>query len=155
MSNSRKVLGIVGAEAAKFTLKGEAAARAVIAEWLAKFDVVSSGHCHLGGIDIWAEEEAQAVGKFDPQLIFEPRVLRWAGPGGFEQRNTAIAAASHTLLNIVVDQLPGNYTGMRFKLCYHCEPRKDKTPHVKSGGCWTMWKAADFGKQNTRVIIEN
>jgi len=55
-------IGIVGHETAKFTAETEAKARAIIRHLLdheGTDDVLVSGGCHLGGIDIWAEEEAE------------------------------------------------------------------------------------------------
>lgn len=131
-------VGIVGHEAAKFTPAGEAEARRVIRDLLAPPEtVLVSGHCHLGGIDIWAEEEAAALGFGPDRLrIFKPRVLRWSGSikePGFRERNVAIAAASDIVHCLVVTRVPDTYQGMRFKSCYHC----GSTSHVKSGGCWT------------------
>jgi hypothetical protein len=128
-------VGIVGHEGAKFTHAAEAKARALIRELLAPPDaVLVSGHCHLGGIDIWAEEEAQALGR--KMIIFPPKKLVWQG--GFKDRNLQIAAESDIVHSIVVEKLPPTYRGMRFTTCYHC---KDKAPpHAKSGGCWTAWR---------------
>lgn len=131
-----RYVGIVGHEAAKFTPETEREARAIIAYIIAEADgqnihepaVVVSGHCHLGGIDIWAEEMGRARGQ-EP-LIFPPKTLNWAG---FEARNVRIAEASDELHCIVVAEYPPSYTGMRFNYCYHCKTDK----HKKSGGCWT------------------
>lgn len=154
------ILGIVGAEAAKFTKLGKERARDAISRRIAmpEFYAVSSGHCHLGGIDIWAEELAVSWRKFDPSLIFAPKVLNWKG--GFYERNVMIVSASNYLLNIVVDQYPVEFGGMKFNTCYHCisasrqlvMPKED---HVKSGGCWTMWRAQEMGKQVERLVIKN
>ena len=55
-------VGIVGHEAAKFTPETEHAARQIIRTLLATPDaIVVSGACHLGGIDVWAEEIADAM----------------------------------------------------------------------------------------------
>lgn len=123
-------VGIVGHEAAKFTDDGERQAREVIRMLLAPPNaVLVSGHCHLGGIDIWAEEEADALGR--KKLIFPPKSLDWAN--GYKPRNLLIAQNSDVVHCIVVKTLPADYKGMRFKLCYHCKT----DAHVKSGGCWT------------------
>ena len=57
-------IGIVGHEAAKFTPETEAKAKAIIRDLLSDpLSVCVSGHCHLGGIDIWAEEIADLEGR--------------------------------------------------------------------------------------------
>lgn len=131
-------VGIVGHEAKKFTPATEAIARAIIRRLLEPRDaVLVSGGCHLGGIDIWAEEEADALGR--GKQIFRPARLTWGG--GYKVRNENIARVSHIVHSIVVERLPSTYDGLRFeKGCYHCLERNP--PHVKSGGCWTAWKCA-------------
>lgn len=127
-------IGIVGHEAAKFTNTTRATAREVIRRLIDFHGVtVVSGHCHLGGIDIWAEEEADQLGK--ETLIFPPKELNWAN--GFKARNIQIAKASDIVHVILVRELPPDYRGMRFKKCYHCDGDKTMLDHVKSGGCWT------------------
>ena len=118
-------LGIVGSEAAKFTPVTEVLARAQIRSLIGKHkaDIVISGGCHLGGIDKWAIEEAQ---KLDIGFIeYLPKTLNWEG--GYKDRNLRIARNSDSVFCITVKELPKNYTGMRFKLCYHC----GTTNHVK------------------------
>lgn len=123
-------IGIVGHEAAKFTKANEQAAREIIRQLLADpFDALVSGHCPLGGIDIWAEEEARRLGR--EMIIFPPKTNDWET--GFKPRNLAIARASHIVHCIVVSSYPETYRGMRFDNCYHCKT----TDHIKSGGCWT------------------
>ena len=128
-------IGIVGAERAKFTPLGERQAKLTIREILTAPGVteVVSGHSHLGGIDIWAEDIGKELGL--RVTVFPPAVLSWEG--GYKQRNLAIATHSDVVHCIAVDKLPRDFTGMRFEKCYHCH-RED---HVKSGGCWTMSKA--------------
>lgn len=134
-------IGIVGHEAAKFTLKTKGVAMLLILDIItdlrAETDSVVSGHCHLGGVDIWAEEIAAKVGI--PAMIFDPYALEWKY---YRQRNIEIAKASDILHVIVVRELPLGYEGMKFKLCYHCKT----TEHVKSGGCWTGHYAMKLGK---------
>lgn len=123
-------IGIVGHESAKFTVETEAAARAIIRGLLAPVDsVLVSGHCPIGGIDIWAEEEALTLGR--EMIIFPPAKPQWEG--GYKQRNLQIAAKSDIVHCIVVKTLPETYKGMRFTFCYHCKTDS----HIKSGGCWT------------------
>lgn len=127
--------GIVGHEAKKFTAATEATAREVIRDILKDSSLMVSGGCHLGGIDIWAEEEADALSI--AKLIHLPKELSWAN--GFKPRNLAIARDSDIVHCIVVAAYPPNYYGMRFDSgCYHCLGRNP--PHVKSGGCWTAWR---------------
>ena len=123
-------IGIVGHEAAKFTPETELVAREVIRVLLADpADVLVSGHCPLGGIDIWAEEESDALGR--KKIIYPPLTHSWED--GYKPRNLQIAETSDICYCLVVRELPPTYTGMRFTSCYHCHT----TSHVKSGGCWT------------------
>ena len=143
------IIGIVGAEAAKFTEAGELAARALISRLLddPAVTLMVSGGCHLGGADIYAEEEARRVNM--PMRIHKPKRLSW--DDGYKARNMLIAEDADIVHNIVVDVLPSDYVGMRFKLCYHC----NTTKHVKSGGCWTAKHALGLGKQAQWYVIEN
>lgn len=132
-------LGIVGHEAAKFTAETERLARLEIRNLLGPHVIaVVSGACHLGGIDIWAVEEAQSAGK--ETIEFPPATRRWEG--GYKDRNVAIAENSDRVICIVVKKLPEGYQGMRFPYCYHCKTDS----HVKSGGCWTARYAGKLGK---------
>lgn len=129
-------LGIVGHEAAKFTPETEAKAREEIRRAIRKHlaTEVCSGECPLGGVDVWAREETLAMGL--PFIPFPPKENNWEN--GFKPRNLQIAA-SDLVVCIVVRELPATYRGRRFLACYHC---KERTPtHVKSGGCWTAWRA--------------
>lgn len=134
------IVGIVGSEAAKFTYETEKRARAVIRSILLKPGVtaVCSGHCHLGGIDIWAEEEAAKLKL--TQFIFPPKDHTWSG--GYKPRNLEIAKASHEVHCITIQDYPPEYDGMRFNFCYHCQT----SDHIKSGGCWTALQAKKKGK---------
>ncbi len=133
-------LGIVGHEAAKFTPRTEAIAREAIRgliNYYAPAEVVS-GECPLGGVDIWTREEAVSLGY--PFRGCAPRQHSWEGEYGFKARNLDIAK-SDIVACVVVAELPPTYRGRRFNGCYHC---LDRNPvHVKSGGCWTAWKAPD------------
>lgn len=150
-----KVIGIVGHEGAKFTPAAEATARQIIVHALNRKDaVLTSGHCHLGGIDIWAEEVARALGCFDERYIFAPQQLRWE-PRGYKQRNILIAEACTSIHNIVVATLPPGYRGMRFTTCYHCARFADVPPHVKSGGCWTARHALRLGKPAVWHVVDD
>lgn len=129
-------LGIVGHARDKFTPTTEAIARRVIRDLIAEYepDKVVSGHCPIGGVDIWAEEEADALGV--EKLIFPPKTNNWLD--GFKPRNIQIYENSDVCACVVVSTLPGGYRGRVFEDCYHCKGRNP--PHVKSGGCWTTWR---------------
>lgn len=142
-------LGIVGHEAAKFTPETKALARQAIRDLISKHDPngVVSGKCPLGGIDIWAIEEARHLGIQTRE--FPPEVNTWDGSPwgkiGFKQRNQQIADNSSIVVCVVVRELPTTYKGMTFGVCYHCarHPHTEQPPpHVKSGGCWTAWQCA-------------
>lgn len=140
----RMIVGIVGSEAKKFTPITEAEAKIIITSILLGTDSVpvtgfTSGHCHLGGIDIWAEELAKAL--CIPLYIYPPKNLQWST--GYRPRNIQIAQKCDVLHNITVRALPPGYNGMRFPRCYHCET----ADHVKSGGCWTARYAEKLGKK--------
>lgn len=144
-------LGIVGAEAAKFTPYSQEAARRILRGLIRKVEptLVISGHSPLGGIDWWAVEEAEQLGV--PILEFAPAVMRWEG--GFRERNMQIAHASDVVVCIVVRDLPPEYRGRRFPHgCYHCKTGPED--HVKSGGCWTVKEANKLGKRSAVLVID-
>ena len=140
------ILAIVGAEGAKFTAQGEKDARQSIIRTIRgyKATLVVSGACHLGGIDIWAVEEARKLGV--ATLEYAPEALTWRY---YKRRNIQIAQKCTALVNYVVNKLPDDFTGMRFPLCYHC----NSTLHVKAGGCWTMNYASKLGKPVHRITV--
>ena len=138
-------VGIVGAEAAKFTPETQAAARALIRSRLSPGDVVVSGKCHLGGIDIWAIEVAKELGL--DYTEYPPAYLSWER--GYKPRNIQIARDSDQVICVTVRELPPNYVGMRFDYCYHCHTNE----HVKSGGCWTVKYAKSIGKEGHVLVV--
>ena len=140
-------VGIVGHEAAKFTPATEAEARRLIRKIFARTgaDRVVSGACRLGGIDVWAIEEARAAGLATEE--FPPATDDW--DHGFKPRNIQIAEASDVVYSLVVDRLPASYTGRRFPLCYHCGTAE----HVKSGGCWTVKYAKQIGRRGHVLVV--
>lgn len=142
-------LGIVGSEAAKFTSFTQEAARRIIRQLImqTRAECVVSGHSPLGGIDIWAIQEAEQLGV--QTLEYPPRQLSWSG--GYKARNLQIAQTSDLVVCITVQQLPEGYTGMRFPGCYHC----GTTDHVKSGGCWTVKQAIRLGKPGRVLVIDD
>lgn len=141
-------LGIVGSEGAKFTEETEQKARELIRSQLmsGKWDVVISGACHLGGIDIWAVEEAKKIGL--DFVEYPPKTLSWET--GYKPRNIKIATFSDKVICITVKTLPSNYAGMVFAFCYHCK----STNHIKSGGCWTVKYAKSLGKPTEVLVVE-
>ena len=148
-------IGFVGAEARKFTSKGERRAKDLIAmlveQSLSNSLNIISGGSPLGGIDAWAEELADL---WDiKKLIFKPETNQWnpLGGYGFKKRNGDIAKTSDILHIIVVNEYPPEYNGMRFDNCYHC----GSTTHKKSGGCWTGKLAQKLGKKVFWHIIDN
>jgi hypothetical protein len=146
-------IGIVGHEAKKFTPHTEAIAKELIRQLLEVPEArLISGHCPLGGIDVWAEEIALTLGK--PKLIFPPAVNNWAK--GYKPRNILIAEHSDIVHNILVAKYPPGFDGLRHEdpktgepYCYHCHT----TEHVKSGGCWTARYAQELGKEAQWHII--
>lgn len=146
-------LGIVGHEAKKFTPETEELARVRIRElFTVHFSgrdkqscSVVSGGCHLGGIDIWAVEEAENLGI--PCVEHLPRLRKW--DGGYKERNIQIARDSDRVVCIVVKEYPEGYEGMHFDYCYHCGTNS----HIKSGGCWTTKYARSLGKPTDTIVI--
>jgi hypothetical protein len=140
-------LGIVGAEATKFTPTTEQQARSLITSLLIHEPVtcVISGACHLGGIDVWAVEEALLFGI--PVIEFPPAEHNWTR--GYMPRNLQIARKSDRVVCITVKSLPATFTGRRFTYCYHC----GTDSHVKSGGCWTVKQAKKLGKSTEIFVI--
>lgn len=149
-------VGLVGNGTDKFTGLGEQRARALIRELLAGATAMVSGHSPVGGIDIWAEEEATALGV--PLDLKIPEIQQWNPPGGYgyKARNLDIARDSDVVHVILADVYPEEYHGRRWDICYHHRkgeglPGVTPTNHVKSGGCWTGKKAA----QSEWHIIQN
>ncbi len=134
-------LGVVGPEQAKFTSATEALARAAIVDAVRRHgaDTLVSGHCPLGGVDIFAEEIAAQLGL--RMIVHAPRTLSWSGLGGYKARNLAIARTSDLVLMVALEKLPNGFRGMEHDGCYHCLDRNP--PHVKSGGCWTAWRCPE------------
>lgn len=148
-----KTIGIVGSAADKFTPESEQRARDAIEEIITRWDkhttLIVSGHSPLGGVDIWAEKTAWALGyDFYP---YTPVVHQWNPPGqyGYKKRNLDIAK-SDIVYVVVPDSYPLNYNGMKFDFCYHCH---DDT-HIKSGGCWTAKQAQKLGNLAEWIIIK-
>lgn len=154
-------VGIVGAEAAKFTQATEKLAKYLIRDILTQADLsaggpitVVSGGCHLGGIDIWAADEAPNF--FADLEEYKPAKLRW--DGGYKQRNLKIVERSDEMHCITVLDFPPGYEGMRFPTCYHCVRNfSEAAPHVKSGGCWTLhqFMRKNYGRGYLHVVHDD
>lgn len=151
-------LGIVGSEQAKFTPETEATARRLIRDMIVRerATVVISGRCHLGGVDIFAVQEARRLNAesrtsdwVDAIEIIEhpPKRREWSI--GYKPRNILIAEDSDKVVCITVRTLPPTYTGRTFPLCYHCGTKD----HVKSGGCWTVKYAQRLGKPGEVFVV--
>lgn len=146
-----RAVAIIGHAADKFTPETEAQAREVIRGLLVSADVLVSGGCHLGGVDIFAEEEADALGV--AKDIKLPATQSWAD--GYKPRNLAIADACTEAHSVVVADYPAGYDAPRYgarngqPYCYHC----DRNDHVKSGGCWTVTRALALRKPGRIHVI--
>ena len=142
-------IGIVGSGEDKFTTHTRLTARMLI-DILIKESipcVVCSGRSPLGGVDKWAEEQAEV--NYQPTNIFPAKFNNWKQ--GYRPRNIQIAEFSDIIHVVLVSHYPDYYEGRRFKSCYHCNSNN----HVKSGGCWTAMKARSFGKPAIRHIIQD
>ena len=158
-------IGIIGAEEKKFTELTKHATTLKIEHIINQYPAddkptIVSGHCHLGGVDIWAEEIAKDRGI--PTLIFPPKIHAWEG--GYKQRNIQIAEASDVIYVIVVSELPPGIPPDPWNKngCYHCANRWKtgklqsgfQKKHVKSGACWTAWYAIEtLGKEAHWIVI--
>lgn len=137
-------LGIVGHGGGKFTEATKLMAIGIIAEEIRRHHPthVVSGRSPLGGVDIWAIEVGKRLGcapEEYPPVLNEHGYGHWDGPGGFRERNLKIAAASDLVLCVVVADYPPGYRWKKEDGCRHCGDRNLR--HVKSGGCWTAWRA--------------
>lgn len=148
-------IGIVGAGENKFSPETARTTQLEIFTLLYPRDVTClvSGHSPVGGVDIWAEKIAHNM-KLELD-IKTPRQNSWDGEYGFKARNIDIAKSSDEIHVFVIDKLPSTYHGRKFDGCYHCDKHQhDIAPHVKSGGCWTAWKAVEYGKQAFWHVIK-
>jgi hypothetical protein len=148
-------IGIVGHGRDKFTEAGEARARAVIRSLLIGASTMVSGHSPVGGVDIWAEEEAETLGVALDLKI--PTTLAWdpSDGYGFKARNIAIAESCDEAHVILADTYPPGYRGRRFAACYHCARHRPELGHVKSGGCWTGNYALKLGNPAIWHVVAN
>ena len=146
-------IGIVGAEASKFTKKGEEAAKLVIRKLLERavcidLTTVVSGECPKGGVDIWARDIGlELLCGYEPH---KPYANNWEA---YKERNTRIAERSDEIYVITPRTLPN---GEKL-FCYHC--RTDA--HVRNGGCWTAhaWNRIHSPKTSVQTmtwhVVEN
>lgn len=140
-----KTVGIVGPEGNRFTSETEEKARKLIRLYLKINSRLVSGGCHLGGIDIWAKEEAQKLNK--PYEEFLPVTRDW---NGFKARNKQIAQNSDFVVCITLKELPAGFPKKTSYFCHHCNTDE----HIKSGGCWTAKYARSIGKEGKIIVIE-
>jgi hypothetical protein len=142
-------LGIVGSEGKKFTATTEQLARVCIRELLDKYTPsrVVSGACHLGGIDVWAIDEAAKRGITGVEHPPASRV--WSG--GYKERNIRIAEDSDVVVCITIKDLPPDFEEHGWeRYCYHC----GTSEHIKSGGCWTTKYARKIGKSGYTIVLD-
>lgn len=116
-------VGIVGSEEKYWTRELKEKAIKAIESILGEKDILVSGGCHLGGVDIWAEEVADRKGL--EKIIFPAKQHRWYY---YKKRNIKIAETA----DIVVDIEPGD---------------RD------SGGMWTLKYAESLKKYTNIVRI--
>jgi hypothetical protein len=149
-------IGIVGAAWDKFTPEQKERVKSLIHELLPDGSTVVSGRSPMGGVDVWAEEEADFREGHVGKIIHAPEVEQWNPPGryGYKARNLDIARNSDVVHVIVVRDYPPGYGGQQFGACYHCAGRNDNPPHCKSGGCWTGIQAQKLGKKVVWHIID-
>ena len=148
-------IAIIGHGKNKFDVRTRSKAYKIIRRILADHPeaTIISGHSPVGGIDIWAENMAKALGY--KTLIFRPKQHIWEGPYGFRAQNIDIAENSNIIYVILVRDYPPDYHGKRFDICYHCvqHPEREHGKHVKSGACWTGWKGVELGKDVRWIVI--
>ena len=120
-----------------------------------KGDIILSGNSPCGGVDLWAMQEGLKHGRYDDACHYAPNHSHWdcGKPDcfGFKARNIKLAEMADFMYIIVVDQLPPNYRGRVYPRCYHCH--KTRPHHIKSGACWTGWKAVAIGKKVVKWLI--
>lgn len=136
--------GIVGAQADKFTAHSEARARSQILALLRPGDVVITGRCPKGGVDVWAAEIGLQIGL--PVIEYPPQSADWEG---FKARNKLIAEAYEEGVCITPREVAPGFRGKRAGYCYHC----NSADHVVSGGCWTIAYGRRIGKPGRVIVV--
>jgi len=118
-------LAIVGARESKWTPEQKEKVKGIIRDILTNcnVEILISGGCPKGGVDIWAEEIANDLGIVT--AIFKPVKNNWEY---YKQRNIAIAHSCDKLICI--------------------EPKG-----VKGGGTWTLCYAKTIGKETGLVEV--
>lgn len=131
--------------------------------------IIISGHCPKAGVDIWAEEIADELGIqkeiypaevhqwndiIQPDRITENEPLVETKLKGYRSRNMQIAEACDVLYCIVPktgkDEPVIEGTWKLTPYCKHCM----RYGHPTNGGCWTLKKAKELGKETHLVVIE-
>lgn len=132
------ILGIVGAEEKSWLIPAKIKAKEYILNFILEVnpEIITSGHCPYGGVDLWAEAYAYLLNI--PTKIFPAEVNQWIdkdGLKGYKSRNEEIARASDILLVI--------------------SPMIDSKV-IKNGGEWTGDYASTLvGKTITRARFTN
>lgn len=141
-------IAIVGADGRKWTENDPELVKCIIRHILTKYDdpILISGHCPLGGVDLWAEEVAKELEI--PVVLFRPRRNAWRF---YKERNVKIAEAC----DIIYDIEPP-------RSCHHCRGegkigdlicRFCGGDGAYSGGTWTLNYAKTLGKEVWKIIV--
>lgn len=133
--------------------------------------VLVSGHCHKGGVDIWAEEITDELGiqkEIHPAICTNETFIKnghdevmhdFQVPSGhywiyhYKPRNIGMAKSCDVLYCIVPKMPKGDQeycSEYSQSYCRHC----NEWGHPTNGGCWTMKYAKSIGKETHLVIIE-
>jgi hypothetical protein len=142
------ILGIVGSEAAKFTAETENLCCRMMEDLIKERQPtgITSGACHLGGVDIWAADLASIFGL--DLIEHPPERLNW---DGYRARNIKIAETADEVVCFTVKDLPAGFlAGGWERYCYHC----GTDSHIKSGGCWTTKYARKIGKPGRTIVVD-
>lgn len=128
-------IAIVGAEEKAWGVIARFKAQNTILNLLTELkpDILVSGHCPAGGVDIWAEGYAYLLGI--QTEIYPPEINHWKdrkGKLGFESRNKLIAA--------------------NFDNLYVISPVKNNVP-LWNGGEWTAEYAEKSSYKDYKVRI--
>lgn len=150
-------IGIVGAGQDKFVLKTENQAKHCIAIIMADNPNATfvSGDSPVGGIDAWTREIATFLNReFEgktPEINPALGHPSWDYGYGFMARNIDIAKSNIVYVIVVREYPPTFPEHKKESLCYHCKDRREW--HVKSGGCWTGWKAIELGNKAEWILL--
>ena len=120
-------IAIVGAQEDKWNTDQKSRVKAMLLNLLTRNDTLVSGQSPKGGIDIWAEEAADATRA--KKLIFKPNFHRWE-PDGYKDRNIRIA--------------------QECDIMYVFSPEQDEW----NGGKWTGKYAEELGKKVIYIDIK-